>query len=56
MKITKGKQKTAVRAVIYGVEGIGKTSLAAGAPSPIFLGAEEGFGALAVGAPASSTQ
>ncbi len=42
MKITKGKQKTAVRAVIYGVEGIGKTSLAALLPSPLFLDMEEG--------------
>lgn len=42
MKITKGKQKTAVRAVIYGVEGIGKTSLAALLPAPLFLDMEEG--------------
>jgi hypothetical protein len=42
MNITKGKQKTAVRAVIYGVEGIGKSTFAAGLPGPLFLDLEKG--------------
>jgi len=48
MNITKGKQKTAVRAVIYGVEGIGKSTFAAGLPSPLFLDLEKGTGHLDV--------
>lgn len=31
-----------LRVYLYGVEGLGKTTWAAGAPAPIFLGAEEG--------------
>ena len=42
MNITKGKQKQAVRAVIYGVEGIGKSTFAAGLPGPLFLDLEKG--------------
>jgi hypothetical protein len=42
MNIVKGKQKQAVRAVIYGVEGIGKSTFAAGLPSPLFLDLEKG--------------
>jgi len=42
LTITKGPRKSAVRAVIYGVEGIGKTSLAAQLPAPLFLDLEEG--------------
>lgn len=34
------------RVVLYGVEGVGKTTFAATAPSPIFIGTEEGSGAL----------
>ncbi len=36
------------RFLIYGVEGVGKTSLAAGAPNPIFLCSEEGAEELGV--------
>lgn len=36
------------RVVIYGVHGVGKTTWAAGAPSPIFLPAEDGLGRLQV--------
>lgn len=32
--------------LVYGVHGIGKTSLAASAPNPIFLQAEDGLGAI----------
>lgn len=42
LKITRGRQKTASRNIIYGVEGIGKTTLAAQFPNPLFLDTEEG--------------
>lgn len=42
MKITKGKQAAPVRAVLYGVEGIGKTTLASQFPTPLFLDTEDG--------------
>jgi hypothetical protein len=42
LKITKGLKPTAVRGVIYGVEGVGKSSLAALLPEPLFLDLEEG--------------
>lgn len=42
LKITKGLKPTAVRAVFYGVEGVGKTSLAALLPNPLFFDLEEG--------------
>jgi hypothetical protein len=40
--VKKGKQAHAWRILLYGVEGIGKSTLAAATPSPIFLGAEDG--------------
>jgi len=42
LKITTGPRRTAVRAVLYGVEGVGKSSLAAMLPKPLFLDLEEG--------------
>ncbi len=42
MKIVKGKQAAPVRCVLYGVEGIGKTTLAAQFPTPLFLDTEDG--------------
>lgn len=42
MKITKGKVQTAVRVVIYGTEGIGKSTLASNFPEPLFLDLEGG--------------
>ena len=42
MQISKGKKKQAVRVVIYGTEGIGKTTLASKFPDPIIIDAEEG--------------
>lgn len=36
------------RVVLYGAEGVGKTTFAASAPSPIFIGTEDGSGALDV--------
>ena len=40
--IIKGKQPNPLRVFLFGVEGIGKSTFAAGAPHPIFLGAEDG--------------
>lgn len=36
------------RVVLYGVEGVGKTTFGATAPRPIFIGTEDGSGALSV--------
>ena len=41
-KLTKGVQRKAVRAVIYGVEGIGKSTLASKLPEPLFVDLEQG--------------
>jgi len=46
--VTKGKVIQPKRVVLYGVEGIGKSTFAANAPKPIFLGAEDGTGHLDV--------
>ena len=40
--LVKGKQPHPIRALLYGVEGVGKSTFAADAPTPIFLGAEDG--------------
>lgn len=40
--ITRGTLERPMRVVLYGVEGIGKSTFGADAPSPIFLGAEDG--------------
>jgi len=42
LDIQRGKRHTPVRAVIYGTEGIGKSTLAAAFPSPVILDTEEG--------------
>jgi hypothetical protein len=44
--IRRGKEVKPPRLFVYGVEGIGKTTFAASAPSPIFLQAEDGQGNL----------
>lgn len=41
-KVTRGKLQKPHRTTLYGVEGIGKSTFAANAPKPIFLGAEQG--------------
>jgi hypothetical protein len=41
-QVKKGKLKQPVLALVYGVDGIGKSTLGAGAPNPIFLGTEKG--------------
>lgn len=40
--VVKGKKAKPPRIVLYGVEGIGKSSFAAEAPSPIFISTEDG--------------
>ncbi len=40
--LVKGKQARPIRVVLFGTEGVGKSTFAAAAPAPIFLGAEDG--------------
>ena len=40
--ISKGKQKTAIRLVSYGIEGIGKSTFASHFPEPLFIDTEGG--------------
>lgn len=42
LKVTKGRQAKALIGLLYGVEGVGKTTLASKFPSPLFLDAENG--------------
>lgn len=42
LNIVEGKEKRALKIVIYGAEGIGKSSLAAGFPYPLFIDTEGG--------------
>lgn len=44
MNILKDKQKLPPRIVLYGIEGIGKSTFAANAPKPIFIPTEDGLG------------
>jgi hypothetical protein len=44
--IRRGVSTSPLRILLYGVEGIGKTTFAADAPNPIFLGSEDGSGQL----------
>jgi len=46
--IRKNDAIAAPRVMVYGVEGIGKSTFAAGAPNPIFILTEDGLGSLAV--------
>lgn len=46
--ITVGDPIKPARTGVYGPDGVGKTSFAAGAPSPIFIRAEDGLGLLKV--------
>lgn len=48
MNIVKGKQDRPQRLVVYGQEGVGKTTLAAQLPSPLVLDTEAGSGQLEV--------
>jgi hypothetical protein len=47
-KVVSGRLVKPMRLLIYGLEGVGKSSFAAAAPSPIFLGAEDGTSELDV--------
>lgn len=40
--LTKGKQSKPWRVLLYGTEGVGKSTFASQCPSPVFLGAEDG--------------
>jgi hypothetical protein len=40
--VTKGKQDTPYRVLVYGPEGVGKSTFGGSAPAPIFIGAEDG--------------
>lgn len=42
IQVVRGRQRSAARVVIYGTEGIGKTSLAAQFPEPLILDTENG--------------
>jgi hypothetical protein len=46
--ITRGKQERPLRAILYGVEGVGKSTFASQAPSPVFLCSEDGTSQLDV--------
>lgn len=46
--IKKNTAISAPRVLVYGVEGIGKSTFAAGAPDPIFICTEDGLGSLPV--------
>ncbi len=48
MEIIKGKQPKPVKAVVYGPEGVGKSSLAALFPAPLFIDVEGGTSRLDV--------
>ncbi len=42
--IQKGKRRRPPRVVVYGPEGIGKSSFGAGCPDPVFIQTEDGLG------------
>lgn len=44
--LKRGKSTLPPRIVIYGEHGIGKSSFAAGAPSPVFITTEDGLGSI----------
>lgn len=46
--VSKGRIDAPFRVLLYGVEGIGKSTFGASSPRPIFLGAEDGTGHLNV--------
>lgn len=47
-QIAQTNETKPLRVVVYGVEGVGKSTFASGAPSPIFLCAEEGINHLEI--------
>ncbi|HMJ11624.1 MAG TPA: ATP-binding protein [Polyangiaceae bacterium] len=46
--VTKGRVERPIRVLLYGVEGVGKSTFAAAAPNPIFIAAEDGTAQLDV--------
>ena len=42
LTIEKGAKKSAVKCVVYGVEGIGKTTFASHFPNPLFIDLDKG--------------
>lgn len=42
-KVTRGKQKRPLLAIIYGPDGVGKTTFACSAPKPLYMGREDGL-------------
>jgi len=48
LKITRGRIKQNHLVILYGPDGVGKTTFAAKAPNPVFLGAENGTASLDV--------
>lgn len=44
MKINKGRKQRPRRVLVYGENGVGKSSFAAGWPTPVFLNLEDGIG------------
>jgi hypothetical protein len=46
-QVQRGKQPMPPRLMVYGTEGIGKSTLAAGAPKPVFIQTEDGLGEIA---------
>jgi hypothetical protein len=46
--ITSGRRKRPMRVLLYGTEGIGKSTWASGAPAPVYLGTEDGTAQLDV--------
>ena len=47
-KIKKGRENLPPRLMIYGGEGIGKSTFAAGSPTPVFIQTEDGLGSMDV--------
>jgi hypothetical protein len=47
-KVVSGRVAKPMRVLVYGLEGVGKSTFAANAPAPIFLGAEDGTSQLDV--------
>lgn len=43
-QVHRGRQQRAPRMLLYGTEGIGKSTTAAGAPKPVFIPTEDGLG------------
>lgn len=46
--VRRGATRSPIRVMLYGVEGIGKTTWAAKAPDAVFIGTEDGYGDLDV--------